>query len=155
MSTLGWEIASRCSALRGGEKQNYVILRGFWGVSEGGGKRREKREEMANVPSWEELYRWFGKVCQSCQVALVIKNPPAKAGDTTDLSWIPGLERFRWRTAWQPTAVFLLRESHGQRSLVAKSQTRLKQLSKPAYQPYKFTRSLSPDKTFWWIRRKF
>ena len=40
-----------------------------------------------------------------------------------------------WRTAWQPTPVFLPGEFHGQRSLagyisqVAKSWTKLKQLS--------------------------
>ena len=59
---------------------------------EGGGKSREKREEMLNVPFWEELYRWFGKVYQPYQVALMIKNPPAKAGDIKDLSSIPGLK---------------------------------------------------------------
>ena len=34
-----------------------------------------------------------------------------------DLSSIPGLGRFPWRRAWQPTPVFLPGESHGQRSL--------------------------------------
>ena len=40
----------------------------------------------------------------------------------------PWVEKISWGRAWQPTPVFLLRESHGQRSLVgshsiAKSQT--------------------------------
>ena len=46
------------------------------------------------------------------------------------------LRKIPWRSAWQPTPVFLLGESHGQRSLVgytvhgvAKSQTWLKQFS--------------------------
>ena len=69
------------------------------------------------------------------QVALVVKNPPAKAGDTTDPGLIPGsgrspggghgnplqypcLENPMDRGAWQATV-------HG----VAKSQTRLKRLS--------------------------
>ena len=43
--------------------------------------------------------------------------------------WIFPMRKIPWRRAWQPTAVFLLAESHGQRSLescshrVAKSQT--------------------------------
>ena len=30
----------------------------------------------------------------------------------------PWVRKIRWRRAWQPTPVFLLEESHGQRSLV-------------------------------------
>ena len=52
------------------------------------------------------------------QVALVVKNPPANVGDTRDVGSIPGLGRAPWRRAWQPTPVFLLGESHGQRGLV-------------------------------------
>ena len=68
-------------------------------------------------------------------MALVVKNPPANAGDIGDLSWIPGLGRSpgegnSWplqysclvnpmnRGAWRVTA-------HG----VAKSRTQLKRLS--------------------------
>jgi len=51
-------------------------------------------------------------------VALVVKNPPASAGDVRDAGLIPGLGRFPWRRAWQPSPVFLPGESHGQRSLV-------------------------------------
>ena len=46
------------------------------------------------------------------QVALVVRNPPANAGDVSDLDLIP------WRRAWQPTPVFLPGDSHGQSSLV-------------------------------------
>ena len=42
------------------------------------------------------------------------KESACKVGD---LGLIPGLGRFPWRTAWQPTPVFLPGESHGQRSL--------------------------------------
>jgi len=42
------------------------------------------------------------------QMALVVKNPPANAGD---MGSIP------WRRAWQPTPVFSSGEYHGQRSL--------------------------------------
>ena len=51
------------------------------------------------------------------QVALVVENPPANAGDADDLGSVPGLGRSpggRHAT----TLVFLLEESHGQRSLV-------------------------------------
>ena len=54
---------------------------------------------------------------QTYQVALVVKNPPAKARDMRDKSSIPGSSRSPWRRAWQPTPVFLPRESHGQRIL--------------------------------------
>ena len=53
------------------------------------------------------------------QVVVVVKNPPAKAGDIRDT----GLTRrsIPWRVAWQPTPVFLPGEAHGQRSLEAYS----------------------------------
>ena len=62
----------------------------------------------------------------------VVKNLPASAGDMrcgSDL-WI---RKIPWRRKWQPTPVFLPRESHGQRNPVGysppmgsqKSQTRL------------------------------
>ena len=34
------------------------------------------------------------------QVALVVKNPPANAGDVRDTGLIPRLGRFPWRRAW-------------------------------------------------------
>ena len=69
-------------------------------------------------------------------MVLVVKNLPANAGDVRDAGSIPGLGRSPGGGAWQPTPVFLPRESpwteeppgssvHG----VAKSQTQLTQLS--------------------------
>ena len=52
---------------------------------------------------------------------LVVKNLPANAGDIGDASSIPGLGRSPWRRKWQPIAILLPGESHGQRSLVAHS----------------------------------
>ena len=49
-------------------------------------------------------------------MALVIKNPPANAGDIRDVGWIPGLEH-PLEEYMQPTPVFLPGESHGQKSL--------------------------------------
>ena len=56
------------------------------------------------------------------QVALVVKNLPANAGDIRDAGLIPELKGLMpWRRAWQPTPVFLPGESTGQRSLVGYS----------------------------------
>ena len=57
----------------------------------------------------------------SVQVSLMaqtVKNPPANAGDQDS---IPGLGKSPWRRKWQPTPVFVPRESNGQRSLVGYS----------------------------------
>ena len=51
------------------------------------------------------------------QVALVIKNLPANAGDIRDVGSIP------WRRAWLATPAFLSGESHGQRSLAGYIQS--------------------------------
>ena len=48
-------------------------------------------------------------------MVLVVKNPPANAGDLGDVGSIPGLGRSPG--GGQPTPVFLPGESHGQRSL--------------------------------------
>ena len=49
------------------------------------------------------------------QMALVVKNPTANARDIRDVGLIPGMRRSPWRRSWQPTLVFLPRESLGQR----------------------------------------
>ena len=46
----------------------------------------------------------------------VVKNQPSNAGD---VGLIPGLRRYPWRRKWQPTPVFLLGKSHGQRTLAS------------------------------------
>ena len=68
-------------------------------------------------PTYQSLLRFVLCITWASQVALVIKNPPANAGDIIDVGSIPGLRRFPWRRAWQPTPVFLPGESCGQRSL--------------------------------------
>jgi len=55
------------------------------------------------------------------QVALVVKNLPASAGDIKDASSIPGLGRSPGGGAWQPIPVFWPGESHGQLSLAGYS----------------------------------
>ena len=53
------------------------------------------------------------------EVVLVVKNPPANAGDRRGFG--PWVWKIPWRRAWQPTPVFLPGESHGERSLVGYS----------------------------------
>ena len=63
------------------------------------------------------------------QVALVVENSPANAGDIGDSGSIPGSGRFLWRRAWQPTRYSCLenpmhREAwHATVHRVTKSQT--------------------------------
>ena len=72
--------------------------------------------EEAVIRQLEEFVQ-FNEVSQ---VALVVKNPSAKAGDIE--TWVRSLGvKIPWRRAWQPTPVFLPGESHGQRSLVGYS----------------------------------
>jgi len=53
-------------------------------------------------------------------VALVVKNLPASAGDTGDISLIPGSGKIP-RKMGCPSPVFLLGEFHGQRNLMGYS----------------------------------
>ena len=72
----------------------------------------------------------YSKWSMSSQVALVVKNPHANAGDIRDLCSMPGLciGKIPWRRAWQPTPVFLPRESRRQRSLAGCSPWGCKEL---------------------------
>ena len=51
------------------------------------------------------------------QVALMVKNPPAKCRRHKWRGFHPWVGKIPWRRAWQPTPVFLPKESHEQRSL--------------------------------------
>ena len=57
----------------------------------------------------------------------MVKNLPANAGDP---GLTPGSGRFPWRRKWQPTAIFLLVEFHGQRGLVGYSPWGCKELDR-------------------------
>ena len=61
----------------------------------------------------------FIKTTSASQVVIVVKNPPANAGDIRDAGLIPGSGRSPGGGHGQPTPVFLPGESHGQRSLAA------------------------------------
>ena len=55
------------------------------------------------------------------QVGLVVKNPPANAGDMNE-TWVdPWDGKIPWRRVGHPTPVFLPGESHGQRKLAGYS----------------------------------
>ena len=73
-----------------------------------------KHQFFGALPLWHEelLIRGF------LGLALVVKNPPANAGDARDHGFDPWVRKIPWRRAWQPTPVFLHGRSHGQRSLV-------------------------------------
>ena len=85
-------------------------------------------------------------------VALVVKNPPANAGDIRDMGSIPGSGRSpggghgnpcpsitAWRTPWTE-------EPGGLWSIASQSQTRLKQLSTRGHTKCKIYRQLIPTK---------
>ena len=82
---------------------------------------------------WIHAYVWLSPFTEttrasliSCtpiralQVALVVKNPPANAGDIRD-GFDPRVRKIPWRRAQPPTPVFWPGESHGQRSLAGYS----------------------------------
>ena len=60
-------------------------------------------------------------------VALGAKSPLAGAGEVRDHGFHPWVRKIPWRRAWQPTPVFLSRESRGQRSLAGYSPWGLKE----------------------------
>ena len=80
---------------------------------------------------WADLQR---STCGSSQVALVVKNPPANAGDLRDAGWIPPLGRSPGGGLRNPLQYSCLDNSMDGRPRqavhrVLKSQTRLKWLS--------------------------
>ena len=48
----------------------------------------------------------------------VVKKPPAICRRHRRCRFIPWVRKMPWRRKWQPAAVFLPGDSHGQRSLV-------------------------------------
>ena len=60
-------------------------------------------------------------VCGASQMAQVVKNSPANAGDIRDVGLIPGLGRFPGEGNGNPLQVFFPGKFHGQRSLVGYS----------------------------------
>ena len=73
-----------------------------------------------NLNNSSKLLRRLSEMIQShiaaSQVTLVVKNPPANAGDMRHV-FDPWVRKIPWRRKWKPTPVFLPGQSHGQRSL--------------------------------------
>jgi len=44
-------------------------------------------------------------------MVLVVKNPPANAGDTRDVGSIPWVGKIPWRRKWEPSQYFCLENS--------------------------------------------
>ena len=59
--------------------------------------------------------------CVASQVALVVKNSPANAGDTKRRGFDSWVGKVSWRRKWQPTPVFLPGKFHGQRGVAGYS----------------------------------
>ena len=55
------------------------------------------------------------------QVALVVKNTLANAGDAGDNGFDCWVRKIPWRREWLPTSAFLPGKPHGQRSLAGYS----------------------------------
>ena len=76
---------------------------------------------FSGISSGMRLNHW------TSQMALVVKNPPANAGDIKRCGFNPWVGKNPRRTAWKPTPVFLPRESRGQWSLAGYSSQGLKE----------------------------
>ena len=60
-----------------------------------------------------EWLSWTEWLMGASQVAIVVKNPLANAGDIKRLGFDPWVMKIPWRKEWQPTPVFLPEESLG------------------------------------------
>ena len=96
-------------------------------------KKKKKHSELADSNVLDLISSWFNLTHSLVRLISTSGLPSGKesacnAGDTGS---IPGSGRPSWRRKWQPTPVFLLGKSHGQRNLlakvhrVAKNQTQL------------------------------
>ena len=56
--------------------------------------------------------QFFASLTWAFQVALVVNNPPANAGNARD-GFDPWVGKIPWSRKWQPTPLFLPGESHG------------------------------------------
>ena len=77
--------------------------------------------------NWTQ-YDLPNRVVGAPHVALVVKNPPANAGDIRDVGLIPGSGRSPGGGHGYPLQYFCLENPHGQRSLAGYSPQGLKEL---------------------------
>ena len=90
--------------------------RAWWAAVYGVAQSRTRLKRLSSSSSSSSRVHW-----RASQVALVVMNPPADAGNVMRLGFDPWVENIPWRRAWQPTPAFLPGESHGQRSLAGYS----------------------------------
>ena len=83
------------------------------GYSHGGHKESEMTEQLSVAPKTSVCYR----LRLAPQVALVVKNKPASAGDVRNVGSIPGLEKSPGEGHGNPLHS-CLENSHEHRSLV-------------------------------------
>ena len=87
------------------------------------GQKELDMTETTEAPKHKLRNKYFSYTLSGVsQVAVGVKNLSANAGDIRDMGLIPGsgwLRNSSWaslKKEWQPTSVFLPKESHGQRS---------------------------------------
>ena len=52
-------------------------------------------------------YLSFHILTRALQMALVVKNPPANAGNIRECPCDPWVDKIPWRRAWQPSPIFV------------------------------------------------
>ena len=80
-------------------------------------------KSWTRLSDWTELMLWFDFLGGT-----VVKNLPAKAGDTRDYWFNSWVRKIPWSRKWQPALVFLPGRFYGQRSLGSYSPWGLKEL---------------------------
>ena len=89
----------------------------------------EEPGRLHTVQGVAKSWTWLSDFQFYFQVVLIVKNPPANAGDI-EMQFDPWIRRIPWRRAWQPTPVFLSGGAWWATVRgVACSQTQLKRLS--------------------------
>ena len=90
---------------------------------------RDPCVQRATIPSYGSIsclycvLRGSEAFTRASQMALVVKKPPANAGDLRGCRFNPGVGKIPQRRARQPSPVFLPGEFHGQSSLASYSST--------------------------------
>ena len=113
-SVVGAEISQPCCALsKFLTDQSVNLVNGDWAPLHFDKVSWLLDQVSPIVSIWQSLSHFPG----ASQVALVVKNPPANAGDMRG-GFAPWVGKVPWSRKWKPTPVFLPGKSHGQRSLV-------------------------------------
>ena len=107
------------------KEQSWVICRDVNGPrvshTEWGKVEREKQVSYINAYRWNLEKRADASIARTSQMALVIKNPPANAGDIRDVGLILASGRFAGGGHGNPLQYSCLKNPYGQRSLVGES----------------------------------